>query len=149
MEAWLDGRPRICPLLSIDGSRIMVAGARLQLDKKQNVQLYGEDATPDTILNIQKTKRPPPFDRLVKVTHVFSPEFPGPKPLCTCVLKTRTYRRLPTPPTASSRSVFAGRLVRIHGGQGTLYPACVGLPAMHVLHTTAGAGPLLLSGGMC
>lgn len=45
------------------------AGAVLRLDKKQNAQLYGEEATPETILNIQRTKRPPAFDRLVKVRH--------------------------------------------------------------------------------
>ena len=40
----------------------------MRLDKKQNALLYGEDAVPDTILNIQLTKRPAPFDRLVKVS---------------------------------------------------------------------------------
>lgn len=37
------------------------------MDAKQNAALYGEEATPDSILDIRKTKRPAPFDRLVKV----------------------------------------------------------------------------------
>ncbi len=43
------------------------AGARIAVDAKQNAALYGEEATPDSILDIRKTKRPAPFDRLVKV----------------------------------------------------------------------------------
>jgi lipid-binding SYLF domain-containing protein len=43
------------------------AGAVVRLDKKQNAELYGEGAAPEQVLNIQLTKRPPPFDRLVKV----------------------------------------------------------------------------------
>lgn len=39
----------------------------VRLDKKQNAELYGEGSSPEQVLNIQLTKRPPPFDRLVKV----------------------------------------------------------------------------------
>ena len=39
----------------------------MRLDKKQNAELYGEGSSPEQVLNIQLTKRPPPFDRLVKV----------------------------------------------------------------------------------
>ena len=47
----------------------MRSGARIAVDTKQNAELYGEEATVASILDIKKTKRPAPFDRLVKVRH--------------------------------------------------------------------------------
>ncbi len=42
----------------------------MAVDKKQNATLYGEDANVESILDIKLTKRPAPFDRLVKVPPV-------------------------------------------------------------------------------